>query len=79
MAGYLAAAATTISFLPQALYTIRTKNTKGISLGMYIVYVFGIVMWLTYGIGIKDFPIISANSITLVLTITILLYKLKYK
>jgi len=26
--------------------------------GMYIVYVFGIVMWLTYGIGIKDLPII---------------------
>jgi MtN3 and saliva related transmembrane protein len=79
IAGYLAAAATTISFLPQALHTIKTKNTKGISLGMYIVYVFGIVMWLTYGIGIKDFPIISANSITLVLTVTILIYKLKYK
>jgi MtN3 and saliva related transmembrane protein len=78
-AGYLAAAATTISFLPQALHTIRTKDTRGISLGMYIVYVFGIVMWLTYGIGIRDFPIISANSITLVLTVTILMYKLKYK
>jgi MtN3 and saliva related transmembrane protein len=78
-AGYLAAAATTISFLPQALHTIRTKDTRGISLGMYIVYVFGIVMWLTYGIGIRDFPIISANSITLVLTVTILIYKLKYK
>lgn len=79
IAGYLAAVATTISFLPQALHTIRTKDTRGISLGMYIVYVFGIVMWLTYGIGIKDFPIISANSITLVLTVTILIYKLKYK
>lgn len=79
IAGYLAAAATTISFLPQAFHTIKTKDTRGISLGMYIVYVFGIVMWLTYGIGIQDFPIISANSITLVLTVTILIYKLKYK
>ena len=79
IAGYLAAAATTISFLPQAFHTIKTKDTRGISLGMYIVYVFGIVMWLTYGIGINDFPIISANSITLVLTVTILIYKLKYK
>lgn len=75
----MAAAATTISFLPQAFHTIKTKDTKGISLGMYIVYVFGIVMWLTYGIGTRDFPIISANSITLVLTVTILIYKLKYK
>ena len=79
IAGYLAAAATTISFLPQAFHTIKTKDTRGISLGMYIVYVFGIVMWLIYGIGIKDAPIISANSITLVLTVIILLYKLKYK
>jgi MtN3 and saliva related transmembrane protein len=79
LAGYLAAAATTISFLPQAFHTIRTKDTKGISLGMYIVYVFGIIMWLTYGIGIQDYPIISANSITLILTVVILTYKLKYK
>lgn len=79
IAGYLAAVATTTSFLPQAFHTIRTKDTRGISLGMYIVYTFGIVMWLTYGIGIKDVPIISANSITLVLTVTILLFKLKYK
>lgn len=79
LAGYLAAAATTISFLPQAFHTIKTKDTKGISLGMYIVYVFGIVMWLTYGILIKDLPIISANTVTLVLTVIILVYKLKYK
>jgi MtN3 and saliva related transmembrane protein len=79
LAGYLAAAATTISFLPQAFHTIKTKDTKGISLGMYIVYVFGIIMWLTYGIGIQDYPIISANSITLILTVVILTYKLKYK
>jgi MtN3 and saliva related transmembrane protein len=43
------------------------------------VYVFGIIMWLTYGIGIQDYPIISANSITLILTVVILTYKLKYK
>ena len=79
IAGYLAALATTTSFLPQAFHTIKTKDTRGISLGMYVVYVFGIVMWLIYGIGIKDVPIISANSITVVLTVIILLYKLKYK
>jgi MtN3 and saliva related transmembrane protein len=79
IAGYLAAAATTISFLPQALHTIKTKDTKAISLGMYVVFIFGIIMWLVYGIGCENFPIISANSITLVLTVIILIYKLKYK
>lgn len=77
--GYLAAAATTISFLPQAFHTVKTKDTKGISLGMYLVFTFGVVMWLLYGIFTKDFPIISANTITLVLTIIILVHKLKYK
>jgi MtN3 and saliva related transmembrane protein len=77
--GYLAAAATTISFLPQAFHTIKTKDTKGISLGMYLVFTFGVVMWLLYGIFLRDLPIISANSVTLVLTVIILVYKLKYK
>ena len=77
--GYLAAAATTIAFLPQAFHTIKTKDTKGISLGMYLVFTFGVVMWLLYGIFSNDLPIISANAITLVLTIIILVYKLKYK
>jgi MtN3 and saliva related transmembrane protein len=77
--GYLAAAATTIAFLPQAFHTIKTKDTKGISLGMYLVFTFGVVMWLLYGIFLKDIPIIAANTITLVLTAIILVYKLKYK
>jgi MtN3 and saliva related transmembrane protein len=77
--GYLAAAATTIAFLPQAFHTIKTKNTKGISLGMYLVFTFGVIMWLLYGIFRKDVPIISANTVTLILTIIILVYKLKYK
>jgi MtN3 and saliva related transmembrane protein len=77
--GYLAAAATTIAFLPQAFHTIKTKDTKGISLGMYLVFTFGVVMWLLYGIFIRDFPIISANSVTLILTAIILAYKLRYK
>lgn len=77
--GYLAAAATTIAFLPQAFHTIKTKDTKGISLGMYLVFTFGVVMWLLYGIFMRDVPIISANTVTLVLSVIILVYKLKYK
>lgn len=77
--GYLAAMATTIAFLPQAFHTIKTKDTKGISLGMYLVFTFGVIMWLLYGIFLKQAPIIAANTITLVLTVIILVYKLKYK
>jgi MtN3 and saliva related transmembrane protein len=77
--GFIAATLTTISFVPQALKIIKTKNTAAISLGMYIVFNIGILGWLVYGILLNELPIIIANAITIVLTLTILGYKVKYK
>ncbi len=77
--GFLAAAATTISFVPQAIQTIKTKDTSGISLGMYLIFTTGVLLWLTYGIFSKNFPIIAANVVTLALSAIILGYKIKYK
>lgn len=77
--GYIAAASTTIAFLPQALKTIKTKDTKSISLGMYVLFTFGVLMWLIYGIANTDWPIIIANAVTLLLAIVILFYKVKYR
>lgn len=77
--GYLAAAFTTISFVPQALKIIRSRHTKDISLLMYSILNAGIVCWLIYGWMLRDAPIIVANSITVVFTLTILLLKIRYK
>ena len=77
--GLVAAICTTGSFIPQALKTISTKNTKGISLGMYVMFVLGVTLWLAYGIVINDLPLILANGITLMLSLTILIYKLRYR
>ena len=77
--GLLAAIGTTSSFLPQAIKTIRTKNTSGISLGMYSLFSFGTLLWFIYGIMGNDLPIIIANGITLVFAVIILVYKIKYK
>jgi MtN3 and saliva related transmembrane protein len=76
--GYVAAILTTISFLPQAIKTIKEKNTEGISLVMYSLFTSGVLMWLVYGLYVKDIPIIVANSITLILAVTILALKIKY-
>lgn len=76
--GYVAAILTTLSFLPQALKTIKEKNTEGISLVMYSLFTSGVLMWLVYGLFVKDIPIIVANSITLILAVTILALKIKY-
>ena len=76
--GLLAATLTTISFLPQALKTIKTKQTKDLSLLTYSMLLVGILAWLAYGIVIKDLPIILANAITSIFVIIIWIMKIKY-
>ncbi|HOV13898.1 MAG TPA: SemiSWEET transporter [Spirochaetota bacterium] len=77
--GVIAGLLTTASFLPQAIKIIKTKDTKGISLEMYIIFVSGVALWLTYGILASQFPVIIANGITLALSSIILIMKFKYR
>jgi MtN3 and saliva related transmembrane protein len=75
--GYIAAFCTTLSFLPQAILTIRTKDTESLSLGMYSLFTFGVTLWLIYGIHKKDYAIVVGNTVTLILSGIILLFKIK--
>lgn len=75
--GIIAAICTTVSFLPQAIKIIKTKTTKDISLTMYIILVIGVILWLIYGILTNDFPVILANGISTIFTLTILILKIK--
>ena len=76
--GYIAATLTTMSFVPQAWHTFSTKDVSGISLGMYSVFTVGIALWLAYGWMLSSWPIVIANTITLVLASLILVMKLRY-
>ena len=73
--GLLAACLTTTSFLPQVLLVIKTKDTKSISLKMYILFVSGTILWFVYGLFIKNIPVTLANFITIIRLI-ILYYKI---
>ena len=77
-AGYVAAAMTTLAFVPQALKTIRTRDTRSISLGMYVVFTVGIGFWLMYGIALNSMPMILSNIVTFLLSGTILALKLRH-
>jgi len=70
--GYCAAALTTLSFVPQALLTLRTRNVAGISLGMYSAFTAGVALWLAYGLMLGEWPIVVANLLTLILASVIL-------
>ncbi|OYT34397.1 MAG: hypothetical protein B6U87_02125 [Candidatus Aenigmarchaeota archaeon ex4484_52] len=77
--GLIAAFLTTIALIPQFLKIYKTKQTKDISIGMYILYCFGFLSWLIYGFGIKSTPIILANIFALTFSLIILYFKIKYK
>lgn len=77
--GYLAAILTTISFVPQAWLTFRTRDVSGISLGMYGVFTAGIALWLAYGILVRAWPVVAANAVTLALAASILTMKLVFR
>jgi len=78
LVGLVAGTLTTIAFLPQLLHTWRTKSAKDISLGMFLTFCTGVLLWLIYGFMIQSLPVILANGVTLVLAGVILVLKLKY-
>ena len=76
--GIIAGIATTGSFIPQAIKIHKTKHTRDLSAGMFLLMAFGLILWLIYGIQHEAISIIAANSVTIVLTFYILVMKLKH-
>ena len=76
--GAAAGLCTTVSFLPQLVRAWRTRSTRDISLPMFSLLVFGIFLWLLYGVLIGDMPLILANAVSLCLTGSILYLKLRH-
>ncbi len=75
--GYAAATCTTVAFVPQVVRIWRTRSTRDISLGMFVVMTAGVLMWMIYGLIIHDRPLVAANGTTFVLSLTILVMKLR--
>ncbi|MBI1260803.1 MAG: hypothetical protein GC184_03680 [Rhizobiales bacterium] len=71
--GYMAAILTTFAFLPQAIKTIQTRDTSGLSGLMYACFTVGLALWFSYGLLIGDIALICANGLTLLLALPVLL------
>lgn len=76
--GYVAAALTTSAFVPQAFKAIRSRETAGISLWMYVIFTAGVAVWFVYGIVADAWPIILANAVTFTLAAVILALKIRH-
>jgi MtN3 and saliva related transmembrane protein len=79
MVGLAAGMLTTIAFIPQVLKTWRSRNASELSLVMFVIFTIGIICWLTYGILRSDIAIIIWNTITLILSVMLLYFKLTFK
>ncbi len=77
--GSLAAVCTTLCWVPQALKIIREKQTQGISLVTQAVFTIGLTLWFIYGLLLTNWPLILANAVTLVLSLVILILKVRYR
>ena len=77
--GYIAGTMSSLVFLPQVIKTWKTKSASDISLVMFLFATASVVMWLVYGIIIKNGSIIYTNSTVLLLSCIMLYFKLKYK
>lgn len=77
--GTCAATLTTGSFLPQVVRLWRTRNAEGISLLTFSIFSVGVVLWLTYGLQIRSWPIIISNCVTLVLSIAVVVHTLRFR
>ena len=77
--GLIAAVLTTSAYVPQAYKAWKTKSADSVSLAMYLIMLTGIILWLVYGIHLNSISMILANSVTIVLTMVIIFFKLRYK
>ncbi len=76
--GSVAAACTTLCWLPQSVKIIREKRTEGISLITQSVFTLGTALWAAYGLLLNNRPVLYANGVTLVFSLAILILKLRY-
>ncbi|MEE9260278.1 MAG: SemiSWEET transporter [Candidatus Scalindua sediminis] len=76
--GIIAAISTTSGFIPQVIKGIRTKKLEDVSPIMYMLMIFGFIMWLFYGMHLRDVIIIGANVVALTFSSFILILRYKY-
>ncbi len=77
--GYGAGTISALVFLPQVIKTWKTKSAGDISIVMFWLATTSVVLWLIYGILIKNGAVIYTNAVILVLSSVMLYFKFRFK
>lgn len=79
MLGFVAAFCTTAAFVPQLVRVLRLRSARDVSLPTFVMFSVGVFLWLLYGFYIGSKPVIASNGVTLLLSVSILILKLRYE
>ncbi|HOJ70622.1 MAG TPA: SemiSWEET transporter [Syntrophorhabdaceae bacterium] len=77
--GYIAAFFTTFAMMPQVIRIVRLKEARDISLWMPMMILTGSLLWLVYGILIKQMPVVIANAVSFLISLFTLLTSIRYR
>lgn len=77
--GFVAGIFTAISLIPQIVKIVKEKKAQDISLTYLLILLFGIALWITYGIMRKDGPVIMTNVLSAIINIITIILGLRYK
>lgn len=77
--GIAAGILTSVSMLPQLLKMLKEKKTENVSIWMLLILLFGLALWMVYGIMKKDWPIIATNAFSITLNLVLVYFRYKYR
>ena len=76
--GCIAGVLTSFAFFPQIIKLLRTKQSMGISIGMYACTTIGCSIWFIYGIFLQSIALIVFNFINILSTLIIVYLSYRY-
>lgn len=79
IAGHFGAFLSSVTFIPQVYKAWQTKSVGDLSLMMMLIVFTSTIVWLVYGISLDLLPVIIANGIISVLSLTLIYFKFTFK
>ena len=77
--GLIAATFTTVAFIPQVLKIWKNRDASGVSVSMYVIMLIGICIWLYFGILIGSIAVVTANIISGILQLSIIIFAFTHR
>ena len=77
--GYIATLLLNTALIWQNYKSWKSKSTTDLSIWWTVRFCIGLLLWVVYGIQINNKPLIIGCGFELVLTLSVMLAKVKYK